>query len=86
MFCQELNPSNPLTKPPKLVNIKSLESKFGRAKTLLFLFASVHRAVTSLFAFLSVVRSLKFNGYKASATGFFFFSVKPWSIKYNRML
>lgn len=71
MFCQELNPPNFLTKPPKLVNIKSLESIFGRAKTLLFLFTSVHEAVTSLFAFLSVVHSLKCNWCKANGTGFF---------------
>lgn len=71
MFCQELNPPNLLTKPPKTVNIKSLVSVFSRAKTLLFLFTSVHEAVTSLFAFLSVVRSMKFNWCKANGTGFF---------------
>lgn len=72
-------------KPPKLVNISPLESIFGRAQTLLFVFTSVHKAVTSLFAFLFVMCSLKSNCYKTNGRGIFA-SVEPWDIKYALML
>lgn len=68
MFCQELNPSNPLMKPPKLVNIKSSRKHIWQGASFVF-FTSVHKAVTCLFAFLFVMHSLKSNCYNANGRG-----------------
>lgn len=71
MFCQELNPSNPLMRPTKLVNIKSSRKHIWQG-TYFVCFYFCH-----FFICLFVCHVFFEICYKANGRGIFA-SVKPW--------